>query len=187
MLTFRIDDVSPNTDFPKLNKMRKLLCDSFTGIDIWYCCNIFSKRFEDVFSNYGSVYPNPPFKHMETKKFYGVDSLLDNKHDLERLGNVRIVSHGLFHADHSKLQYDAQEMSIAGSCAYLETDIFVPPFNNFNQSTEAVCRHHNIKLVRSYDEGWRSLEFEKFTTSHKLWYFHPWRFSIEEFRKAINC
>lgn len=176
--TVRIDDISSNTDFTALASMQNALRTRFP-CDIWLCMNPFSRR-----SLEGSVYPKPPFKDQPKEFFYNVNQHLDTSR--LSLGQVQVVSHGLFHADHSNLQYDAQEMSIVGSCKLLGANIFVPPFNRFNETTEAVCRHYDIKLVRSDLEGWRSLEHEPFDPSHKLWYFHAWRFTPETFKEALE-
>ncbi len=179
-LTFRVDDVSANTDLYCLKKMVEHLHKNFV-CDVWLCVNPFSFNTSE-----GSVYPNPPFKNNPKDSFYVVNDYIGRRNI--KIKNVKIVSHGLFHADHSNLQYDAQEMSIVGSCNILGTDIFVPPFNKFNQTTESVCRIHKIRMIKSYDEGWNSLEYEKFDLSKsKLWYFHPWRFTVEEFKKAVKC
>lgn len=177
-LTFRIDDVSSNTDMPSLKRMIRFLKGEFI-CDVWLCVNIFSMRALD-----GSVYPNPPFKSRERAFFYGVNQYKDTTK--MSLGQDAIVSHGLFHADHSALSRDAQEMSILGSCNILNASIFVPPFNRFNEDTRSVCSEHGIRLIESANEGWRSLEHEPFTLAHERWYFHPWRFSEEEFKGVIQ-
>lgn len=178
-LTFRIDDVSANTDLSELRKMIKYLKDSYV-CEVWLCVNPFSKE-----SICGSVYPNPPFKdNSEHGFFYRTNKWMDGRS--LKLGQDKIVSHGLFHADHSVLQYDAQEMSIIGSCEILKADTFVPPFNRFNNATDCICRMNKIKLVKSYEENWKSLEHEDFNLSHTNWYFHPWRFTFEEFKNALT-
>ena len=178
MLTFRIDDVSSNTDFIELRKMVAYLKSNFE-CNIWACVTTFSRHAAE-----GSVYPDPPFKDMNRGEFYRVGQYLEPNNF--RLGFAETVSHGLFHIDHSQFQYDAQEMSIVTSCRLLGAVIFVPPFNRWNDATAAVCRHNGIRLVKSVEEGWRSLEHEEFESSHKLWYFHPWRFDVDSFKDKIK-
>jgi hypothetical protein len=178
-LIFRIDDVTGNTDKNALKKMIKILKNNFV-CKVWACVTPFSQ-----YAHEGSVYPNPPFKSMDRKNFYKVRHFLDTSRF--NVGADEHVSHGLIHLDHSSLQYDAQEMSIATSCNILDSDIFVPPFNRWNATTEAVCNHNNIQLVKSQEEGWRCLEFEDFDLSKsQRWYFHPWRFTPESFEKALS-
>lgn len=147
--------------------------------EIWAGVSFFSLQASE-----GSVYPNPPFKSNSRETFYNVNQYLNTVR--LNLPKTKLVSHGLFHVDHADLQYDAQEMSIVSSCNLLGCDVFIPPFNRFNQTTESVCKHHLINLVKSYEEGWRSLEYEEFDLNHNLWYFHPWRFSVESFKHAFS-
>jgi hypothetical protein len=126
------------------------------------------------------VYPGNPFKDKDNPFFYDVTQCKTDISD--SLGTI--ASHGLFHADHSRLQYDAQEMSIVGSCKFLGCNIFIPPFNRFNQTTESVCRINGINLVK-LDDGWKSLEYNDFDPTHDRWYFHPWRFALETLKEKL--
>lgn len=173
MVIIRCDDVSPNTNMNELNRMYLAALEA--GCEFWSVVSIFGKHTDD-----GSVYPDAPFKDRAREFFYDVDRLTPR---LFYPG--RVVSHGLLHVDHSQLQFDAQEMSIVTSCNYLGADTFVPPFNRYNDATAAVCRMNKINLVR-YEEGWRCLDREDFDPTHKLWYFHPWRFNSESFRDKLN-
>ena len=171
---FRADDVGANTDMEKLFRMYEHIQKEF-GCTFWSAVSLFSKRTND-----GSVYPGAPFKNNPHDFFYNVDLF-----SFKNAYPGKVVSHGLIHADHSKLQYDAQEMSIVASCNFLKTSTFVPPFNKFNGTTEAVCRINKIELVKFHD-GWKSLDVEDFDPSHKFWYFHPWRFSLQAFKDKLN-
>jgi len=177
-MIFRIDDVTSNTNFFDLRAIVKKIHEMFYA-NVWACITPFSSPSPE-----GAVYPNPPFKLMGKSNFYNVRQFFDPTR--QKIGDVTKVSHGLIHADHSSLQFDAQEMSIATSCKFIGANTFVPPFNKWNQTTEAVCRQHNIRLVKSEEEGWRSLEHEPFDPSHDLWYFHPWRFDKESFSDALS-
>jgi len=173
-IIFRCDDVSANTDMKTLHEMFMLTLDSF-NCEFWSVVSMFSSETSD-----GAVYPGAPFKDYPRSFFYSVDKLSSRV-----FYPGKVVSHGLLHLDHSQLQFDAQEMSIVTSCNYLNADTFVPPFNRYNEATEAVCRMNNIRLVK-FQEGWRCLDREDFDPNHKLWYFHPWKFTIESFRKKLN-
>ena len=167
-LIIRNDDVSPSS--PDCSVMYKYIKEIFPDCEIWSCVNVFSK------SNIsGSVYPFPPFKCRPVEWFYNVDkmrSYTKPKHcDF-------VASHGLIHVDHAKIGYDAQMMSIVTSCKYLRTNVFVPPFNSYNNSTENICLQNGIKLIKP--DEWLSLEHNKFNTDHKKWYFHSWRYKEEE-------
>lgn len=173
-LKFRVDDVSSNTNMYELREMCIFIRKEFDA-DIFLGVTIFSKYSQD-----GAVYPDAPFKDKPLQYFWDVNQA---KHDFSGMYGD-IASHGLFHVDHSQLQYDAQEMSIVSSCKYLETNMFIPPFNRFNQATEAVCRINGIKLLK-LDDGWKSLEFNDFDESHDLWYFHPWRWTPETLKEKL--
>lgn len=180
-MIFRIDDVSQNTDMIELYEIVKIIMDKFPGSEIWYCVNPISRTSFD-----GAVYPGAPFKDRDKLFFYNVNSTFSDERMWKLRTSGRIVSHGLLHSDHSKLQFDAQEMSIVSSCNLLGTMVFVPPFNRWNATTESVCRINGIRLVKSEDEGWLSLDHSSFDMSHDLYYFHPWRWNAVSFKEKIN-
>lgn len=175
MLTFRVDDVSANTDIKKLYDMVAFLREKFPACRVVFAVTVFSKANME-----GSVYPGAPFKDNPHHFFYDVDQIY-----MKKQNGIDVASHGLVHGDHSRLDYDAQEMSILMSCKLLKTDIFVPPFNRWNSTTEDVCRNNNLSLWK-IDHGWRSLEHNKFEADYNLWYFHPWRYTLEEFKRALS-
>lgn len=172
---FRCDDVSINTNYVELMEIYSILLDSGLDFEFWSVVSPIVKKNEE-----GSVYPNAPFKDRDRNFFYDADVCFV-PFDLPG----RIVSHGILHFDHRGLQYDAQEMSIVTSCNILKTNIFVPPFNRYDQVTENVCRINNIDLVK-YEEGWLNLDNQPFNMAHKLWYFHPWKTKPDLFQAAID-
>ncbi len=163
-LIIRNDDVSPCTGNCK--KVYEEIKSVLPDCEIWSCVNVISKGNRD-----GSVYPFPPFKNRPVDWFYNIDLMEYSR----KSDNCDVIaSHGLFHLDHSQIHYDAQLMSILSSCRYLETDIFVPPFNRYNEDTVEICRKYNISLIKPSE--WRSLETHSFDSNHKKWYFHSWRY-----------
>ena len=174
-IIFRNDDVCANTDLMDLCKQYALIETLIPNVEIWSAVSLFSK-----FSGMGSVYPEVPFKDRELKWFYGIDDFLSN---VEVIPGV-IASHGLFHVDHTIIPVEMQEMSIVTSCNYLNTEIFIPPFNRWNEDTLGICQGNGIDLVAKYP--WKSLEFNNFDPSHKYWYFHSWKWTPEKLRKALN-
>lgn len=176
MIVFRNDDVSFNTDKKKLANIYGIIHNLFPNAEIWSCITIFSQN------NFkGSVYQDTPFKNREINWFYkNADVVMsDYRHPL-----YKIASHGLYHIDHSKVSRDTQEMSIIGSCSYLKTDIFVPPFNRFNQDTIDICFDNSIKFNK---DGWKSLEHNVFDSRHKFWYFHSWSLTINKLKDMLNA
>jgi hypothetical protein len=74
-------------------------------------------------------------------------------------------------------------MSILTSCSIVDTKIFVPPFNAFNETTEEICRDNGITLVKP--DGWKSIEHNDIDREHEKWYCHAWRWTPEEFERKI--
>lgn len=176
-MIFRDDDINPNSDFDNVEKCYNVIRELFPESTIISGVNIFGKT-----NRTGSVYPNPPFKTHSVKWFYDVDLFILP----EDLPKTVIASHGLLHVDHSRIDYDAQEMSIVTSCRLLNSKIFIPPFNKFNEDTIRICKDNEISMIMSYD-GWKSMEFNKFDCSHNNWYFHSWRYSPEVLREYLNA
>jgi hypothetical protein len=99
--------------------------------------------------------------------------------------NVEIASHGLVHADHRQMHFDAQEMSILVSCSLLQTKIFIPPFNKWNADTEHICKAHDIELQK-FEDGWLGAEYNAFNISHPLWYTHSFNWTVERFEEWLQ-
>lgn len=176
-IIFRNDDVNANTDLAKLGELYDILRAYAPSAEIMSCVTILSKG-----SLTGAVYPSLPLKTKPFHYFLEVDNVMLAKY----VDGTRIVSHGLWHLDHAKLEPSLQEASIVSSCRLLKTDVFVPPFNSWNEYTELICERHGIKLVK-YEEGWRSFEHNDFDPSHALWYFHSWRWNKDSLRAYIDA
>lgn len=175
-LIFRNDDVCANTDVKKLSSIYGAIHNIFPDAEIWSCITIFAQ------SNFkGSIYRDTPFKDNDINWFYkNVDiHIPDYRHPL-----YKVASHGLYHIDHSKVSRGTQEMSILGSCAFLKTNTFVPPFNKFNQDTLDICFDNHITIKT---DGWKSLEHNVFDSRHRLWYFHSWRFTTNQLKDKLNA
>jgi hypothetical protein len=180
---FRNDDVCSNTDLGHLHTIVSTIRRCFPQAELWLGVTAFSKH-----SLEGSVYPTPPFRGNPKQAFYEVDEVVGP--DLlgflkNSLGDVTLCSHGVWHLNHAELGYELQEASIVSSCRYLKTNIFVPPFNQWNSDTQDVCRKHRIRLIKQQD-GWRSLEWNDFDPDHPLWYFHGWRWKGCEFEAKLS-
>ncbi len=175
-LVFRNDDVSININPKELSKIYGIIHNLFPDAEIWSCVTLFAKR-----NPRGSIYPLTPFKHNSTNWFYKTaDSFMyDYRHPF-----YKVASHGLYHIDHASVPRTTQEMSIIGSCSFLKTDLFIPPFNSFNQDTIDICFDNNIKMKT---EGWKSLEHNDFDSNHKFWYWHSWRFSGKQLQEKLSA
>lgn len=177
-MIFRNDDVTVNTSPQDLANIYGIIHNYFPNAEIWSCVTLFSQK-----NSSGSVYSSVPFKTYPTNWFYKTANsfMYEFKHPL-----YKIASHGLYHIDHSKVSRETQEMSILGSCSYLRSNIFVPPFNRFNKDTVDICYDNDIKIDM---DGWKSLEYNNFDQNHKKWYFHSWRYSQESLKRTLsgNC
>ncbi len=177
-MIFRNDDVCANTDINDLHDSFYLpLHDKYPDAKIYSCVTLFSKKSES-----GSVYPDVPFKDKPLEYFLSVDRFLGRYMAPDY---VTTVSHGAWHFDHSALSKEAQYCSIISSCAILKTRIFCPPFNRWSSDTEAICNDNGIQLLKMED-GWKSLEHNKFDKNHGLFYFHSWRWKSKEFMEYIE-
>lgn len=173
-MIFRNDDINPNTNLVHIREIYDKINSIHPGSRIISGVTLFSRG-----GIKGSVYDDIPFKDKPMKWLYDVDSVISN---IDKIPG-EIASHGMLHVDHSRLSKDAQEMSILTSCHYLKTKLFIPPFNRFNSVTEEICMENEIILIGG--ENWKSFEFQKFNPDHKFWYFHSWRFTINELKKAL--
>lgn len=179
MVTFRIDDVSSNTDMIDLNKQIELL--SLISDKIYLGVNILSRR-----SDNGSVYPDLPLRGHDRIYFYSVNQIL-SLGSIKNNPKIELVSHGLIHGVHSQYSRDANEMSILTSCSLLKTNKFIPPFNEVNEETKSVCLANGIEIIgNNHDRIWKSLESEPFDSRHKFWYYHPWRLNSNDIAERIK-
>lgn len=171
-LIFRNDDVSPNTRQGDLSEIYAAIHLIFPQAEIWSAITVFSD-----FNTKGSVYLQVPFKDKDINWFYKNTSAAVINYKLPKFH--KIASHGLFHIDHSKVSRQTQEMSILGSCSYLGTKIFVPPFNRYNQETIDICFDNDIDIRVN---GWLSMEYNPFDINHHMWYMHSWRWSAAKLK-----
>jgi len=176
-LIFRNDDVSPCTNPYTLSAHYNIIKGLFKDSQILSCVTLFAKH-----NVLGAVYGDVPFKNQTVPWFYDVDRFML---EYEYMTKDCVVSHGLFHVNHSKLNRDAQEMSILGSCKFLKTNLFCAPFNAVNSDTVDVCQKNNIKIINNMYE-WRSLERDPFDPLHKYWYYHSWRMTPDDLRKRLT-
>lgn len=175
-MIFRNDDVNYNTNKKKLAEIYGVIHSIFPDAEIWSCITLFS----DI-NGRESVYNDLPLKNKDINWFYKNASrfMYDYRHPL-----YKVASHGLYHINHANVSRETQEMSIIGSCSYLKTNIFVPPFNSFNKDTLDICKENGINIKI---DGWKSMEHNEFDSNHKDWYLHSWRWdakSLEEYLDA---
>jgi hypothetical protein len=181
--TVRVDDVSVNTDLTALRKRLDILREHF-GSNLWIILAISPCVFDMQSTNNVNdayeperIFPRLLRAHSDHRELYKVNQC--GLPDLRDLGQHTRAAHGLVHVDHRLLNYETQELSILGSCALADSKLFVPPFNYWNKDTAAVCREHNIQLIR-FEDGWRSMEHTDYNPDYKKYYFHTHNFTVQQ-------
>lgn len=181
-MIIRNDDVSANSSGLKF--FYDTLTRLFPESTIYSCTTVFSKnggKFKQ------SVYPDLPLKEQELDYFFDVDGVKSDYWCVElEYPNLKLASHGLWHFDHTKVDSQLKKASIISSCRLLKTDIFVPPFNRWDEEMDLICLSNNIQMIKSNEAGWKSFEHNKFDPSHELWYFHSWMWTLEKFKEYIG-
>lgn len=184
--TFRIDDISVNTDAKKLHKMIDFLRTCFKEHErrIILAVSPAVHVMADCEDKLARERTFPAILHTESDytAFYHVDRLgiPPYVYDYQKDKDMVIAAHGMTHVDHRLLSRGAQELSILMSCALLGTNVYVPPFHKWNHKTEEVCKKHGITLVK-YDRTWRHLLYHSFDHRTKHYYAHTHDFDYNSF------
>lgn len=175
-MKFRFDDICINSDMDKAHDMANILHLRFPGCKVIFAVSPLVHRSIDE-----RVFPKEYTAMSDYRNFYKPDAL-----GLPKIEEwITIASHGLIHADHRLLDYNAQEMSILTSCSLTNSKIFVPPFNKWNKNTDKICNEHGIELVK-FESGWLSMEHNNFIQGHQLWYLHHRAFTIESLKAWLR-
>lgn len=185
-LTFRFDDVCVNSDIELHNQMTDYLFDKFPGCQvIWAISPLvhsFEKERQRVFPKEWNALSDP-FIHCNLDTM-GVPPIHPK---------VIRATHGLIHVDHRLLSRQAQKLSILLSASLVKAEVFVPPFNKWNEQTEEVCGRF-IPIIK-YEDGWRSMEYNSYTINEwycsyfrvsfngQQWYLHARQWTMESFKK----
>ena len=169
-MVFRFDDISLNTDMAKANAMKDFLISE--GHEVMWAISLI------CFYGCGErVFPNHIKPYSDVAEFFDGSNMGIPDHP----PGIKLASHGLFHVDHRLLNYEAQKMSIIGSCNIIGTSVFVPPFNKWNKDTEKVCEEYSLDLIK-YEDGWLSCEHNRRIKGPSMWYLHPQCWTLETFK-----
>lgn len=180
---FRFDDVCINADMSHVEKMTNFLFKNFPNCEIIWAISplVHDMSLESNSVSKQRIFPKILNAHSDFKVYYKVD-----KAGLPDFNpNVTIAGHALIHVDHRLLDRSAQEMSILISCSLCKSKVFVPPFNKWNKDTEEICKENDIKLIK-FEDGWKSIEYNKYDPNHNLWYLHAREIEFENFTKWFN-
>lgn len=173
-MIFRFDDVCINSDMELHNKMTDYLLEKFPGCEvIWAVSPLVSSLCEDnqrVFPKIWNAYSD-----------YRIHYNLNSGGTPHIHGRTTVATHGLVHVDHRLLTKEAQEMSILVSSSLTGGKTFVPPFNKWNKDTEQICYDNGIRLIK-FEDGWESMEYNKFGKYCTRWYLHAREWTFESFK-----
>lgn len=185
MTLFRIDDVSRNTSFERLDKMLGTLLKFEPDCEFLLAVSPIVFEIEDE-NPIVRERPFPAILNAFSNKdvFFdggriGIPDWLDEIKS--RYANLKLAAHGLFHVDHRLLEAETQNLSIRQSCAIVGSKLFVPPFNKWTDNMVAYSALNGFELV-IWEEGWRHLKYQKLESGPGLrYYFHTHDFSDSEF------
>ncbi len=174
-MIFRFDDICINCDIDKHFDIVDLFLEKHPDATILWAISPFvdssQKKLERVFPKIWNA-------NSDHKVYYQMDKLgMPSIHPA-----VIRATHGLIHVDHRLMCKGAQEVSILTSASITGANIFIPPFNKYNQDTIDICKEHDIQLVK-FEEGWRSMEYEDFDPKHPLWYLHAREWKVKTVRE----
>lgn len=172
-MVFRFDDVCTNADMNTHHDMAEYLFNTFKK------CRVIWAISPLTHSQCGArVFPKIWNAHSDYKIHYNLDKV-----SIPEVKDSRIekATHGLIHVDHRLLTKEAQEMSILVSASLIDAKIFVPPFNKWNTDTENICKDNGIELIK-FEDGWESMEYNKFGKYNRLLYLHAREWTLESFK-----
>lgn len=180
---FRFDDICINADMVLINDMTNFLFDRFpTCVVLWGVSPLVHDMSEEKNEiTRQRIFPKILNAHSDYRKYYDVD--LAGVPNLNT--KATLAAHGLVHVDHRLLPKPAQEMSILISASLVKSKIFIPPFNKWNKDTDEICKEHGIELIK-FEDGWLSMEHNKFNESHDKWYLHAREFTFDNFKNWFN-
>ena len=178
-LTFRFDDICLNSDIFNATRKTIFLWETFPNCHVMWAISPLVQRKEVALEG---VYEPILKAHSDNTLLYRYD-VMGIPEGIPY--GVQVISHGLVHADHRLMSKGAQELSILTSTSLLNTNTFLPPFNHWNEDTEAICKKHNINLIK-FEDGWRSLEHEQFNRLRTKWYLHDRNMAYQDFRTRLT-
>lgn len=180
---FRFDDVCINADMELINKMTDYFFYKFPDcVVLWGV----SPLLHDMSGEKNEIEKQRIFPKIlnalsDYRNFFEVDIAgLPEFHP-----KATLAAHGLVHVDHRLLPKEVQEMSILISSSLVKSKIFIPPFNKWNKDTEDICKEHKIELIK-FEDGWLSMEHNKFNESQDKWYLHAREFEYKKFEDWFN-
>lgn len=192
MTIFRIDDISTNTDYQDLRESLASIREFDSNSEIWLAISPVVFQLQEEGSALEKQRPFPAIlnAHSDFRVFYegtklGLPDWLGSL--VDDFPGVLTVSHGLVHVDHRLLGRSAVELSVRVSAAVTGSNVFVPPFNKWNQTVETVCADAGIHLVK-WEDGWRHLKYQTLDEGQNSgkFYFHTHDFDLAFLRTRLG-
>lgn len=179
-IIFRCDDVSINTDICKLQFIEEIILKYLPKASFLFGISI---MVHDMSIENGiikeRIFPKILNAFSDFRVFYKVNKLgMPSLYKTQ----AKFASHGLVHVDHRLLTKQCQELSILTSCSIVKTNIFIPPFNKWNNETENICKENDIELIK-FENGWK--HFNHNSCLSEKTYFHTHDFKIEDFEMML--
>jgi len=181
-IIIRNDDVNPNTNYKELMEMYDVIEKFVPDVEIWsvYCPTCVRRPDSNL------IYPKEYYPLRQQPQAQLMKMVNHVSLPLEGGAYRKIVSHGIYHVIHKNMSRDLQGASIIAACRFLRTNIFVPPYSEYDETTIDICSKHGITFVMPSPE-WKSLESEPFNPDHKKWFFHSWRYTVESLKGMFNA
>lgn len=179
MKIFRFDDVCINADLKLIQRMTDYLYESFPFCQVIYGVSPLVHRMETGdYTRDQRIFPEVLNAMSDYRNFFRVElagiPTLDPR--------AKRAGHGLVHVDHRLLKKEVQELSILASCSLVGAEMFIPPFNKWNEDTESVCEDNNIELIK-FESGWLSMEHNNYNAITNYWYLHAREWTFEKFKE----
>jgi len=174
---FRFDDVCINANMELINNITSHIINVFDGrVEIiWGISPLVHDMSDYKGKDKERVFPQIFNAYSDWREFYKVDHC-----GIPKLrSDVTLAGHGLWHVDHRLLHYSVQEASILTSCALINSVMFIPPFNKYDNGTQLICDEHGIDLVK-FEDGWKSMEFNRYDNEHDKYYLHAREWTMEK-------
>jgi hypothetical protein len=177
MKKFRFDDVCINADMTLIQRMTDYLFDNVPHCEVIYGVSPLVHQINSSDKTEKQrIFPQVFNALSDYRNFFRVEKAGIPVMD----GRAKRAGHGLIHVDHRLLSKPVQELSILASCSLVKADTFIPPFNKWNKDTGDICDEHEITLIK-FEDGWRSMEHNKYSESQDLWYLHAREWTFEKF------
>lgn len=178
-LTFRIDDISINTDLDRLktdfidpieNKFKQCKVKPYFVFGVSPA--VFNMPKDKGPKIAERIFPAILNAHSDQQVFYrpdrvGIPDLPSIAGMIGEDSEYIFCAHGMFHIDHRLISKEAQAINIMSSISLVKhacesqklnwMATFIPPFNKINTDTLEIARDNGIHIIKWHEYLWRHL------------------------------